>query len=119
LLALLVDEQTLVGFGWPERPTDELLEAVIRRCGHSPASHQLFSNADRLRYNARMLFTVVIDDAAVRTLLQNQTVDEVILHVLRLAKADEEEGEAEAEGEYEEGVEGEEEALPVVEGGIE
>lgn len=31
-------------------------------------------------------YQVVIDDSAVKTLLNNQTVDEVILHVLRLAK---------------------------------
>lgn len=49
LLSLLVDEATLRNFGWPERPVDELLEAVIRRCGHSPASHNLFAPADRLR----------------------------------------------------------------------
>ena len=41
----------------------------------------------RLRENAKLLFTVVIDDNAVKTLLNSQTVDEVILHVLRLAKS--------------------------------
>lgn len=86
LLGLLVDEPTLKGFGYPDRPVDELLEAVIRRCGHSPASPDDYSYMDRLRENSKLLFTVVIDDNAVKTLLNNQTVDEVILHVLRLAK---------------------------------
>lgn len=87
LLTLLVDEATLKAFGWPGAPVDRLLEAVIRRCGHQPVgAGDDLSYTDRLRENAKLLFTVVIDDSAVKTLLNNQTVDEVILHVLRLAK---------------------------------
>jgi len=86
LLTLLVDETTLKAFGWPDASVDKLLEAVIRRCGHQPAGFPEMPYADRLRENAKLLFTVVIDDTAVKTLLNNQTVDEVILHVLRLAK---------------------------------
>lgn len=87
LLTLLVDEATLKAFGWPDAPVDRLLEAVIRRCGHQPVSADDYGYTDRLRENAKLLFTVVIDDSAVKTLLNNQTVDEVILHVLRLAKS--------------------------------
>ena len=87
LLSLLVDETTLKGFGWPDAPVDELLEAVIKRCGHTPVKHDNYTYYDRLRENSKLLFTVVIDDNAVKTLLNNQTVDEVILHVLRLAKS--------------------------------
>jgi hypothetical protein len=87
LLTLLVDEATLKAFGWPGAAVDRLLEAVIRRCGHQPVgAGDDLSYTDRLRENAKLLFTVVIDDSAVKTLLNNQTVDEVILHVLRLAK---------------------------------
>lgn len=88
LLTLLVDEATLKAFGWPTAPVDRLLEAVIRRCGHQPVgAGDDIPYTDRLRENAKLLFTVVIDDSAVKTLLNNQTVDEVILHVLRLAKS--------------------------------
>ncbi|XP_069687998.1 zinc finger protein 436 [Periplaneta americana] len=88
LLTLLVDEATLKAFGWPSAPVDRLLEAVIRRCGHQPVgAGDDLPYTDRLRENAKLLFTVVIDDSAVKTLLNNQTVDEVILHVLRLAKS--------------------------------
>lgn len=88
LLTLLVDEATLKAFGWPGAPVDRLLEAVIRRCGHQPVgAGDDLPYTDRLRENAKLLFTVVIDDSAVKTLLNNQTVDEVILHVLRLAKS--------------------------------
>lgn len=86
LLTLLVDEATLKSFGWPTAPVDKLLESVIRRCGHAPATADDLPYPDCLRENAKLLFTVVIDDSAVKTLLNNQTVDEVILHVLKLAK---------------------------------
>lgn len=87
LMSLLVDETTLRTFGWPDREVEEVLGAVIRRCGHEPLDDVGLSYCDRLRENAKLLFTVVIDDTAVKTLLSNQTVDEVILHVLRLAKS--------------------------------
>jgi hypothetical protein len=64
---------------------DRLLEAVIRRCDHQPVGDLPYT--DRLRENAKLLFTVVSDDSAVKTLLNNQIVVEVILHVLHLAKS--------------------------------
>lgn len=58
------------------------------RCGHLPAEQsEQVTYMDRLRENSKLLFTVIIDDATVKTLLNNMTVDEVILHVLRLAKS--------------------------------
>ncbi|RZF45053.1 hypothetical protein LSTR_LSTR002014 [Laodelphax striatellus] len=87
LLSLLVDETTLKAFGWPEATVDHVLESVIKRCGHEPAGFNDMPYSDKLRENAKLLFTVVIDDNVVKTLLNNQTVDEVILHVLRLAKS--------------------------------
>lgn len=85
LLTLLVDDTTLKGFGWPEAPVDQVLESVIKRCGHAPVNPDDYEYFARLRENSKLLFTVVIDDNSVKTLLNNQTVDEVILHVLRLA----------------------------------
>lgn len=88
LLTLLVDESTLQAFGWPDTPVEKLLELVIRRCGHQPVGNESnYGSLNSLRENAKLLFTVVIDDSAVKTLLNNQTVDEVIQHVLRLAKS--------------------------------
>lgn len=86
LLTLLVDEECLTEFGYPDTPVDRVLDSVIKRCGHSPASEEDFDYIGRMRENAKLLFTVVIDDEAVKALLNNQTVDEVILHVLRLAR---------------------------------
>ncbi|KAK9871869.1 hypothetical protein WA026_015116 [Henosepilachna vigintioctopunctata] len=87
LLTLLVDEECLTELGYPDTPIDKVLDAVIQRCGHDPASEKDFDYISRMRENAKLLFTVVIDDEAVKSLLNNQTVDEVILHVLRLAKS--------------------------------
>ncbi|KAK6635535.1 hypothetical protein RUM44_000787 [Polyplax serrata] len=87
LLKLLVDEDTLKSFGAPESPIDRVLNLVIKRCGHQPVENPTLSDLDRLRENAKLLFTVVIDDTAVKTLLNNQSVDEVIHHVLTLAKS--------------------------------
>lgn len=86
LLNLLVDEECLVELGHPNTPIDKVLDAVIKRCGHRPVSEEEFDYLGRLRENAKLLFTAVIDDDAVKELLNNQTVDEVISHVLKLAK---------------------------------
>ncbi|CAG9857712.1 unnamed protein product [Phyllotreta striolata] len=86
LLTLLVDEECLLEFGYPEAPVDKVLDSVIAKCGHKPASEEDFDYIGRIRENAKLLFTVVIDDEAVKELLNNQTVDEVIVHVLKLAK---------------------------------
>lgn len=88
LLSLLVDDECLKAFGWPDAPVDKLLDAVILRCGQTPASEEDFDYLGRMRENVKLLFTVVIDDDAVKSLLNNQTVDEVIMHVLKLAKTD-------------------------------
>lgn len=86
LLTLLVDEDCLNDFGYPDTPVDRVLDSVIKRCGCKPASEEDFDYIGRMRENAKLLFTVVIDDEAVKELFNNQTVDEVILHVLRLAR---------------------------------
>lgn len=86
LLNLLVDEATLKGLGWPSEGVEHVLESVIKRCGHDPAPRSTPSH-ERLRHNVKLLFTVVIDDSAIKALLNNQTIDQVILHVLRLAKS--------------------------------
>lgn len=87
LLGLLVEAPTLEKLGWPDTSVDELLESVIKRCGQEPTCHEDYSFNDRLRENCKLFFTVVIDDATIKSLLNNQTVDEVIQHVLKLAKA--------------------------------
>lgn len=38
-----------------------------------------------MRENAKLLFTAVIDNDSIKQLLNNHSVDEVIVHVLKLA----------------------------------
>ncbi|XP_033339198.1 uncharacterized protein LOC117227791 isoform X1 [Megalopta genalis] len=87
LLKILIDDETLQLFGWPEAPIQDILEAVIRRCGHSPVTSDTnFYFTERLRENVKLLFSVVIEDDPVKSLLTTKTVDDVILHVLQLSK---------------------------------
>ncbi|XP_043255488.1 zinc finger protein 2 [Colletes gigas] len=87
LLKILIDDDTLQLFGWPDAPIQDILEAVIRRCGHLPLTPKADLHfTDRLRKNIRLLFSVVIEDDAVKALLTTKTVDDVILHVLELSK---------------------------------
>jgi len=87
LLTILIEEETLQVFGWPEAPIQDVLNAVIRRCGHRPVTVEdsELTFEDRLRENVKLLFTVVIEDDTVKALLTAQTVDEVILHVLKIS----------------------------------
>ncbi|XP_051169079.1 protein suppressor of hairy wing-like isoform X2 [Leptopilina boulardi] len=86
LLTILIEEETLQVFGWPTEPVQDILEAVIRRCGHVPITGDSdIPFEERLRENVKLLFTVVIEDQNVKKLLTIQTVDEVILHVLKLS----------------------------------
>lgn len=65
-----------------------LLSFPFSQCGHTPATESTeMTYADSLRENAKLLFSVVTDDDAIKQLLNNQTVDQVIQHMLRLAKA--------------------------------
>ena len=49
LLSLLVDEATLQAFGHPQQPVEQVLESVIRRCGHAHIDDPTLSYPDRLR----------------------------------------------------------------------
>lgn len=86
LLALLVDEQTLAGLGWPAASCEHVLSGVIKQCGLRPADTVTCPDyVSVMRENAKMLFTSVISNDSIRSLLNNHTVDEVILHVLKMA----------------------------------
>lgn len=86
LLALLVDEQTLTGLGWPTASCEHVLSGVIEQCGLRPADTVTCPDyVSVMRENAKMLFTSVISNDSIRSLLNNHTVDEVIMHVLKMA----------------------------------
>lgn len=84
LLLTLMEESTLRKLGWPDIPTGELLEALIRQCGCSPAQN-LGTTIERLRENCRVLFTTVLEDQVVKRLFGDlKTVDGVLERVLQL-----------------------------------
>ncbi|XP_076666143.1 uncharacterized protein LOC143367825 isoform X2 [Andrena cerasifolii] len=86
LLKILIDDETLQLFGWPDAPIQDILEAVIRRCGHQPlTSDSDLPFTERLRRNVKLLFSVVVEDVTVKSLLTIKTVDDVIIHVLELS----------------------------------
>ncbi|KAI2809673.1 hypothetical protein BLOT_000824 [Blomia tropicalis] len=87
LLILLVDEKLLKNFGWPNSSIDSLLEAVIKQCNHEPVKCEDYNYFDRLRENVKLLFTAVIEDDSLKELLNNKTVDEVIVNVIMQANA--------------------------------
>jgi KRAB domain-containing zinc finger protein len=88
LLVMLVDEETLTELGWPDKEVTELLAAIILNCGHEPLSEydDTVDESTRLRENTKLLFTLVIDNDHVKSLLNNYTVDEVIHYVLKIGK---------------------------------
>lgn len=89
LLNLLIDEETLASFGWPNTSVEEVLSSVISRCGHKPANYNDCSDyTTKMRENTKLLFTVVIDDDSIKTLLNNHTIDEVIIRVLKMSKGE-------------------------------
>ncbi|ETN67168.1 gonadotropin inducible transcription factor [Anopheles darlingi] len=84
LLEMLIGEEMLKEFGWPKAPVDEVLVRVISRCGQQPAKgEEVGDHTTRMRENTKILFSVTMDDGDVKALLNNHTVDEVIMHVLK------------------------------------
>lgn len=86
LLDLLVDDETLAEFGWPQKSVEDVLDAVIEQCDQVPADYTTCPDyATKIRENTKLLFVTVIDTDAIKELLNNQTIDEVIVHVLKTA----------------------------------
>lgn len=84
LLRMLIDEEVLEEFGWPRAPVDRVLSQVIKRCGHKPASvAETGDYTTRMRENTKILFALTMEDDSIRMLLNNHTIDEVIMSVLK------------------------------------
>ncbi|XP_062558649.1 protein suppressor of hairy wing-like [Armigeres subalbatus] len=84
LLCMLIDEEMLVEFGWPKTPVDRVLGEVIQRCGHKPVAGVEYGDiTTRMRENTKILFSLTMEDDNIRTLLNNHTIDEVIMSVLK------------------------------------
>ncbi|XP_055696082.1 zinc finger protein 436 [Lutzomyia longipalpis] len=87
LLSTLINADTLKNLGWPDEPVENVLSALIRQCGHTPSDYtDCVDYTSKMRENAKILFTVVIENDVIKSMLNNHTVDEVIKKVLKLAK---------------------------------
>ncbi|GAB0087643.1 Protein suppressor of hairy wing [Sergentomyia squamirostris] len=88
LLNILIDEETLQNLGWPLEPVEHVLSSLIRQCGHTPSDYtDCVDYTSKMRENAKILFTVVIENDVIKSMLNNNTVDEVIMKVLNMAKS--------------------------------
>lgn len=87
LLSTLIDDETLTNLGWPDEPVENVLSALIKQCGHTPSDYtDCVDYTSKMRENAKILFTVVIENDVIKSMLNNHTVDEVIVKVLKMAK---------------------------------
>ncbi|KPM06371.1 hypothetical protein QR98_0048460 [Sarcoptes scabiei] len=87
LLQNIVDPIQLKSYGWPQQPVDKLLQMLIKNCNYEPECSDDLNYYDRIRENVKRLFTMVIDDEALRISLNDQgtTVDALIVDILNAA----------------------------------
>lgn len=85
LLKIVVDDEVLQKFGYPESPIETILCSVIKHCGLKPIDNSTCSDPiTNLRENTKLLFTSVIDDESIKDMLNNHTIDEVVAHFIKI-----------------------------------
>lgn len=88
LLKIVVDEDVLTKYGYPKETVENVLSNVLIECEQTPADYNSCPDTgSKIRENVKLLFTTVIDDESIKSMLNNNTVDEVINHVIDLANA--------------------------------
>lgn len=88
LLQIVIEESLLKELGFGTKPVDEVLCSVLEQCSRRPIKRGDGPDDDsaRMRENTKLLFSMVLDEDHIKSLLNNYTVDEVITIVLRMAK---------------------------------
>lgn len=89
LLQIVIEESVLKEQGFGKKSIDEVLCAVLEKCCRTPMIKDSKENEDdsmRLRENTKLLFSLVLDEDHIQTLLNNYTVDEVVTIVIRMSK---------------------------------
>uniref|UniRef100_A0A1B0D7Z2 C2H2-type domain-containing protein n=1 Tax=Phlebotomus papatasi TaxID=29031 RepID=A0A1B0D7Z2_PHLPP len=72
LLSTLIDDETLTNLGWPDEPVENVLSALIKQCGHTPSDYtDCVDYTSKMRENAKILFTVVIENDVIKSMLNN------------------------------------------------
>lgn len=87
LLSIVIEESILTDLGFGIKSVDEVLCSVIEQCSRQPLtkdSHE--DDSTRMRENTKSLFSLVLDDEHIKSLLNNYTVDEVLTIVLKMSK---------------------------------
>lgn len=88
LLQIVIEESLLKELGFGTKPVDDVLCSVLEQCSRTPNKRGDSPDDDstRMRDNTKLLFSLVLDEDHIKSLLNNYTVDEVITIVLRMAK---------------------------------
>lgn len=88
LLEIVIEESLLKELGYGKKPIDEVLCSVLEQCSRTPIrkSDGVSDDSTRMRENAKQLFSMVMDEDHIKSLLNNYTVDEVITIVLKMSK---------------------------------
>lgn len=88
LLQIVIEESLLKELGFGTKPIDDVLCSVLEQCSHKPLRKEDGEKDDstRMRENTKQLFSMVLDEDHIKSLLNNYTVDEVITIVLKMAK---------------------------------
>lgn len=88
LLQIVIEEGLLKELGFGVKSIDDVLCSVLEQCSRKPLRKGVVTDDDstRMRENTKQLFSMVLDEDHIKSLLNNYTVDEVITIVLRMAK---------------------------------
>lgn len=115
LIDMLVDPPILKKYGWPNAPEETVLCKVIENCGHDLTkggeNYAELDYGSRMREYCKLLFTVVIHNDSIKSLLNNFPIDDVIEYVL--GDEDQDEGGLDKDNEDNESHSGDEEAVSV------
>jgi KRAB domain-containing zinc finger protein len=88
LLQIVIEESLLKELGFGTKSVDDVLCSVLEQCSRKPLRKVEGGDDDstRMRENTKQLFSMVLDEDHIKSLLNNYTVDEVVTIVLRMAK---------------------------------
>lgn len=88
LLQIVIEESLLKELGFGKKSIDDVLCSVLEQCSRTPLKKRAGGDDDstRMRENTKQLFSMVLDEDHIKSLLNNYTVDEVITIVLRMSK---------------------------------
>lgn len=84
MMKILIGGETLQSLGWPNKSIEFVLSSLIEQCGQVPNDYDSCEDySTKMRENSKLLFMAVLDDETIKSMLNNHTVDEVIMHVIK------------------------------------